>query len=233
MAHGLDQRLLAVTAVVGAPDTVAPARNCSVAAAVERGAFGNLALLQRRRQRNGLEGGARLIGGVDALIAPLALHGAVDGLGPGISIRLLRFIGRAVGVNLLQIRVQLFLQRRVKNRAVIVQVIVGIGRHGDDGAGIDIHDDAGAAVLGVILFQHILQPVFKAELHVGIQRQHKAVAVLSIVILLVVVKELRPRSVSGADGIARRAGEGIIIFYLKAHAADTIAVDKAYHAGGQ
>lgn len=37
----------------------------------------------------------------------------------------------------------------------------------------------------------------------------------------------------GADGIARRAGEGIIIFYSKAHAADTIAVDKAYHAGGQ
>ena len=68
MAHRLDEGLLTVATVVGAVDGLVPALHTGGAGAVESGVFRHLALLQRCRQRNGLEGGARLIGGVDALV---------------------------------------------------------------------------------------------------------------------------------------------------------------------
>jgi len=110
MAHRLDEGLLTVAAVVGTVDGLVPALHMGGAGAVEGGVFRHLALLQRRRQRNGLIGGTRLVGGVDALVAPLGLNGAVDGRRPGLGIRLFRFIGGALCVDLGKLRIQLGLQ---------------------------------------------------------------------------------------------------------------------------
>ena len=233
MAHRLDEGLLAVAAVVGAVNGLIPALDPGGTGAVEGGAFGHLALLQRRRQGDGLEGGAGLIGGVDALVAPLGLDGVVNGIGPGLGVLLLRFIGGAVGVDLGQGRFQLGLQGVVKEDAGLVEIVVGIGGHGDDGPGVHIHDDAGAAVLGPIFFQHALQTVFQAQLHVGVQGQHQIMAVFRVVILLIGIQQSRTGSVSGADSIAGGAGEGIVIFCFQAHAALVLVIYKAQHTGGQ
>ena len=187
MAHRLDEGLLTVAAVVGTVDGLVPALHTSGAGTVEGGVFRHLALLQRRRQRNGLIGGTRLVGGVDALVAPLGLNGAVDGRRPGLGVRLLRFIGGALCVDFGKLRIQLGLQGIVKNRAVVIQIVVGIGRHGHNGPGVHIHNDAGAAVFCAVFFQHTLQSVFQTHLDIGIQRQHQTVPVFRIEDLLVVV----------------------------------------------
>ena len=134
MAHRLNEGLLAVAAVLGAPDGLVPALHTGGAGAVEGGVFRHLALLQRRRQRNGLESGAGFVGGIDALVAPLGLDGVVDGRRPCVCIRLLRLIGGAVGVDFGQRRFQLGFQGVVIQDARLVEVIIGIGRHGNDGA---------------------------------------------------------------------------------------------------
>ena len=233
MAHRLNKGLLAVAAVVGAPDPAVPPLNRGVAAAVEGGVFRHLALLQRRRQRNGLIGGTRLVGGVDALVAPLGLNGAVDGRRPGLGVRLLRFVGGALCVDFGKLRIQLGFQGIVKNRAVVIQIVVGIGRHGHNGPRVHIHNDAGAAVFCAVFFQHTLQAVFQAHLDVGIQRQHQTVPVFRIEDLLVVVHQFRAGGVSGTDGIPGSAGKGVIVLGLQAHAAHAVGVYKAQNAGSQ
>ena len=60
---------MAVAAAVAAAD--GGVQHADGAAAVKGGVLVNDALLQRRRQRQRLEGGARLIGVVDGLVAPL------------------------------------------------------------------------------------------------------------------------------------------------------------------
>ena len=233
MAHRLDEGLLTVAAVVGTVDGLVPALHTGGAGTVEGGVFRHLALLQRRRQRNGLIGGTRLVGGVDALVAPLGLNSAVDGRRPGLGIRLLRFIGGALCVDLGKLRIQLGFQGIVKNRAVVIQIVVGIGRHGHDSSGVHIHNDAGAAVFGAVFFQHTLQSVFQTHLDVGIQRQHQTVPVFRIEDLLVVVHQFRAGGVSGTDGIPGSTGKGIVVLGLQTHTAHAVGVYKAQNAGSQ
>ena len=58
-------------------------------------------------------------------------------------------------------------------------------------------------------------------------------AVFRVVILFIGIQQSRTGGVSGADGIACGAGEGIVILGFQAHAALVLVIYKAQHAGGQ
>ena len=218
---------------LGAVDGLAPALDHDGAGAVEGGVLVHQSLLQGRGQGDGLEGGAGLIGGVDALVAPLGAHHGAGGLTHRRLVLLLRLVGGTVSLQLCQLLIQLRLERFIVNGAVVVGVVVGVGGHGQNGAGIDIHDDACGTVFRVELIHHALDALFQIVLDVAVQSQNQVLAVLRVIVLFVLVKEVAAHGISGGDRQSGGAGEDGVVLGLQAHAALVFAVDKSDDAGCQ
>ena len=204
------------------------------AGAVEGGVHVHRALLQRHGQCDGLVGGAGLVGVLIALVPPLLVLGVHPGVGEGLVVVLLRLIAAPVLLDGGQIRLQLRLEGLVVDGGEVAGVVVGVGGHGQDGAGLGVHHDAGAAVGGVELLQHALQALFQVVLDVGVQRQHQAAAVLRVEHLLPAAEEQRRAvDVGGGDGQAGAALEHVVIGGLQAVGAGVRGVDEAQHVPRQ
>ena len=131
-----------------------------------------------RRQGQDLEGGARLIGVVQRLVAPLQQlhigHGALPAL-------------------------DTLLQRLVADGQKVVQIVVGIRRHGQYAAGLGVHHDAAGTVGGGELIHHALDALFQIVLDGGVQRQRQVAAVLGGEILLIGIQHIVLCLILGGD----------------------------------
>ncbi|CAN4013502.1 Inner membrane ABC transporter permease protein ycjP, partial [Dysosmobacter welbionis] len=190
--------------------------------------------LQGRGQRDGLEGGAGLVGVLIALVPPLL---ELDG-GPGIRqrliVRLLRLVGAAVLLDLRQSGIQFRLKSLSIDGGKVSRIIVGIGGHGHNAAGVHVHDDAGAAVGRVVLIQHTLQALFQGVLDVGVQSQHQAAAILRIKHLLAAAEQQRRAVYVGRrNGQSSAAAEHVIIGRLQPVGAHIVGIDEPYHIACQ
>ena len=227
------QCLEPVAGPLGAVDGPSPALDRDGAGAVEGGVHVHHALFQGRSQGDGLEGGAGLIGGVDALVAPLRTQNGALGRRDSCLVVLLRLIVGPVLGQLRQLTVQLGLELFVVQRTIGIGVISRVGRHGQDGAAVDVHDDARAALGGVELGDHAGKALFQRRLDTPVQRQHQAVAVFRIIVLLILIEHVVAVVVPGGDGKARGALKNAVVLGLQAHAAHIVIVDKAQHIGRQ
>ncbi|CAN3988299.1 Restriction endonuclease subunit S, partial [Dysosmobacter welbionis] len=228
------QGLGAVAGPLGAVDGLSPALHVDGAGAGEGGVHVHHALLQGRGQRDGLEGGAGLVGVLIALVPPLL---ELDG-GPGIRqrliVRLLRLVGAAVLLDLRQSGIQFRLKPLSIDGGKVSRIIVGIGGHGHNAAGVHVHDDAGAAVGRVVLIQHTLQALFQGVLDVGVQSQHQAAAILRIKHLLAAAEQQRRAVYVGRrDGQSSAAAEHVIIGRLQPVGAHIVGIDEPYHIACQ
>ena len=219
VAGGGFQILHTVAGVVGAVDGLVPALNPDGPVAGEGGVHGHLPLLQGGGQGHRLEGGAGLVGILIALVAPLLELGGSQGF--------VIFFGALRKA--LQRGQELF----VGDGAVIVGIVIGVRGHGHDGAGVDVHDDAGGTVFGVELLHHALDALFQVILDIDIQGQHQVAAVFRVVILLIVKEQGLIVVVLGCDRQSGGAGEDAVILRLQAVGADVVGVDEAQYIGGQ
>ena len=204
------QRLVAVAAAVAAVD--GGVQHADGAAAVKGGVLVNDALLQRRRQRQRLEGGARLIGVVDGLVAPLTQ------LRPR------------------QIQLAVFHHFRhdpVIDRRGVVEVVAGVGGHGQNGAGLHVHHDARGAVGRLGGVHHLRQRLFHIVLHRSVQRQHDVAAVLGLVILLIAVGHVVARVVLAGHHQTRLAVQNAVIPRLQPVQTVIIRAHEADDLGGE
>ena len=196
------------------------------AAAVKGGIFVNDALLQTGSQHDGLEGRAWLVGVGDGLVGPLG----VDCVGIGLLIGLLigerrlfllcqlspLFLGLPDGIlhrflggrfNLFGLLVHLGKQCGVSDGAVIVQVKVGTHGHAQDGAGIALHCDDHAAVLGLIPGAVLLQIALAICLYGRVDGQVDIIAIFRIVVVLEKVHQVSAHAVFRRDHQAGGAGQ--------------------------
>ena len=184
------------------------------------------ALLQRRRQGDGLKGGARLVAVGDAPVAPLVQprrhHGGIVG-GHGVLffLRIRQCFG--VGFHFRQFFHRLF----IIDLQIIIGIIAALGGHAQNGAGVDIHHNGKGAVLHIVFLNGRLQILFQIILHRGIQRQHQTVAVGGLVILFIGVEHFRLIVALGGDHRARRALQHIVVVGLQPLGAAVGIVGKA------
>ena len=208
--HGLDQGLQAVTGLVGAVDGLSG--DGDKAAAVDGGVLVDDTLLQRGGQRQDLEGGAGLVSVVQRLVAPLKqLH--------------LRQRVLAAGDALLQ--------GLVLHGGEVIQVIVGVGGHGQDAAGVDVHDDACGAVGGSELIGHILQTLFQIVLDGGVQRQRQVAAVLGGEVLFIGVHHVVAGVVLGGHHQTALTLQLLLVAGLQPVQAGVVIAHEADDMGGQ
>ena len=224
VAHRLCQSLVSVAAAGGAAD--GPGVYLHTAAAVKGGIFVNDALLQTGSQHDGLEGRAGLVGVGNGLVGPLG----VDCVGIGLLIGLLigerrlfllcqlspLFLGLPDGIlhrflggrfNLFGLLVHLGKQCGVSDGAVIVQVKVGTHGHAQDGAGIALHCDDHAAVLGLIPGAVLLQIALAICLYGRVDGQVDIIAIFRIVVVLEKVHQVSAHAVFRRDHQAGGAGQ--------------------------
>ena len=230
--HRLFQRLETVPPFFGAVD--GPFSHLHGAGAVEGGIHVDHTLLQSGGQGDGLEGGAGLVGGVDALVPPLGLHGAGLGRADRRLVLLLGGVGHALGLQRRQRGLQLGFQGVVVQCSVVIQVIVGIRGHTYDGPGVHVHHDAGGAVFGVELLDHGLHALFQGSLDIDVHGQHQVIAVFRVEDLLIaLVQQLRT---GGVFGCHRHTGGALqlgVVLGLQPHAALIIGIHKADDIGAQ
>ena len=208
--HGLDQRLKAVTGLVGAVDGVVG--DVDEAAAVDGGVHVDDALLQRGGQRQDLEGGAGLVGVVQRLVAPLEqLHVGQRALAP---------------LHPLQ-------QGLILHGGKVVEVVVGVGGHGQNAAGFGVHDDAGGAVGGGELVGHGLKALFQIVLDGGVQRQRQVAAVLGGEVLLVGVHHVVAGVVLGGHHKAALPLQLLLVAGLQPVQAGVLVAHEADDVGRQ
>ena len=204
------QGLVAVAAPVAAVD--GGIQHMDGAGAVEGGILVDNPLLQSRRQGQDLEGGAGLIGIVDGLVAPLA----------------------QLGVR----QVQLLLRHQLGDGGIIngrrvVQVVAGAGGHGQNRAGLHIHDNARGAVGGLGGGDHLIDGLFHIILNGGVQGQDDVAAVLRLIILFVAIEHIVARRVLGRHHQARLPLQGAVIPGLQAVEAGIIRTYEADDLRGQ
>ena len=206
----LDEGLLAVAVVVRAADR--RAHDVDGAGAVDCRALVDDALLERGGQRQDLERRTGLIGIVERLVAPLAqLHLAERG-------------GAVLDGGA---------QTRVLHGRRVVEVIVRIGCHGEDAAGLGVHDDAGGAVFRVELVEHLLDAFFKVVLHGGVEREDEVAAVLGGVVLLVLIEQVVARVVARGDDETGLALELVLILRFQPVKTGVVRADEADHLRGE
>ena len=228
------QGLGAVAGPLGTVDGFSPALHVDGAGAGEGGVHVHHALLQGRGQRDGLEGGAGLVGVLIALVPPLLILSVGPGIRQGLVILFLRFIGSTVLLDLRQSGIQFRLKPLSIDGGKVSRIIVGIGGHGHNAAGVHVHDDAGAAVGRVVLIQHTLQALFQGVLDVGVQSQHQAAAILRIKHLLAAAEQQGCAvDIGGRDSQAVAAVEHVIIGRLQPVGAHIAGIDEPYHIACQ
>ena len=220
-----------MSALLGAVKGLIPPLNHDGAGTAERGIHVHHALLQRRRQGDGLEGGAGLIGIGHAAVAPLKTLGLAPSIADGRTVILFCLVGVLFLLQLLQLFLYRCQELFIMDSAVIAGVKGGIGGHGDDGTGIHLHDDAGAAVFGVEGLQHALHVLLQGGLDPGVQGQHHVIAVLRVDDILVVEGQVRVAGVFCGHSVAAGALQHVVELGLQAVGPLVLAVDKAHHVG--
>ena len=156
--------------------------NAVSAGAVQGGVEGRLAGVHTHGRRDDLEDASGVIQLGDGLVLPLDVA-VVAGV---IALRVKNFVAVGIGdvaavfileVDAVELRfrvdqlVQVGLVGGVVQRVVGVEI--GLRGHGEDGTGLDVHDDGRAAVLDIISRDCFVQVALHHFLHVHIQREDK------------------------------------------------------------
>ena len=226
VSHRLRQSLLAVSVLVGAADILSV--NDYGAAAVEGAVAVGGAVLQGHGQGQDLEGGAGLIAVVHRLAAPLEQLGLTQQVIVGLGV-FLALLGRVFLIRLGQLGLELF---RIDLPGGVGVVVRG-GVNGQDGPGIGVHDDAESAVLGPELRDHVGDAPLQVVLDVAVEGGLDAVALLSVIILLILEHQLRTPAVGGRHRQAGSTVQGILVESLQAVGPVVVGVQEADHMGGQ
>ena len=214
----LCQRFRAVTAAAPAVDRVCPSENVHAPAAVEVRGLAHRARLQGHCQCDDLEGGPRLVGVGNCLVAP---HGRA----------LLRQKLVALRLGLRRVHTRL---RRAADGQVVVEVKVVEGGHCQHRAGLDIHDDAAGAVLHHIVLHGEREIFFEIILHGRVDGEHHVLAVLRVVVILKIGEQhIRSGGVRGADDAPVNAGERAVKTVFKTGETVIVHADEAYHMAGE
>ena len=193
-----------------------------IAGAVEGVALRHHPLLQSGGQHHRLEGGARLIGVVDHLAAPL--------LEAGVAHRLV--IGLVGARRVAPQGLQRGGQALVDDGAGLVQVIGGDADVGQDGPGVRVHDDADAAPLGVVGLDALLHRLLGELLDVHVDGEGDVAAVGGVHVVGPAVGHLGAVVGLGGDHPAHRARQLLVIQGLHP-VGPAVVVDEAHHLGGQ
>ena len=106
---------------------------------------------------------------------------------------------------------QLRLIARIINGIGIVGVKIRLAGHSQNRAGIHIHDHGAAAILHIVAFNGIRKIALHDLLQIHINGQHKALAILCGMVLLVLLTELVFMRIGQADGAAILPGQYRII----------------------
>ena len=170
------------------------------AAAIEARVQVDDIFLKRHRKRQRFERGARLVGIVDGLAAPLLVEKVAcvfDDL-------LLRHAGG---------------QKVVVDRAGGVQIVGRQRRHRQHRAGVDIHDDALGTLAGTESRLKLLHAFLKVILDSRVERRVQIVSVFRIEILVVLVEHGAAVAVACGDDHAVFTGQLVVVRCLKAHRA--------------
>ena len=186
---------------------------------MEGGVFIGNPLLQRHGGGEGFENRARLIIVGHRLIFPLLPLGRLESLGLFIP-RQHGDLGRHVGIG---------------DHLILVGVVIPLGGHGQNRAGIHLHHDADTPVFGPGLLDRHLQIFFREILHRLIDGQHQGMALLRIDGAFVFQGggHLLAPAVLGGDDPPRLARQHIVVIGFQPLAALVFRVDKAQHAGQQ
>ena len=202
----LRQVLLAVTGrALGAVDGLA--LDLYAAAAIEARVQVDNVFLKRHRERQCFERGARLVGVVDGLAAPLL----VEKVSHVFEDLLLRHAGG---------------QKVVVDRAGGIQVVGRQRRHRQYRAGVDVHDDALGALAGAKARLELLHTFLKVILDGRVERRVQVAAVFRVEILVVLVEHGAAVAVARGDDHTVLAGQLVVVRRLKAHRA-AVVVGKA------
>ena len=173
--------------------------------------------LQCRRRYKDLKNGAGLIRITDRPVTPLAVQGLPLRLAP---------------LGLILNGIQLCLNRGIGHYARLIEIIVGQGGHGENGAGIHIHHDAIGTFrlrVNIRLFQALLQIV----LNHPVDCQNKAVPLLGIIRGLILIGHIVLCAVFSRDNATGRAGQLLVILKLQAGAALVIRSGESNDRGGK
>ena len=230
---GIHQVLRTVAGRLPAADT--PVFNLLVAGAIERRTQGCGMFLQRHGRNQDLEGRAGIIGIGDGAVEPFGgqrIAARLFGLLFGQRNGRCRFGGKTFLLGLLGHQlVDLPLQLFIGQRKGIVGVEVGIVGHGQNGARIDIHDDAGNMVGNLVVGISHFQVLFQIVLNDLVDGQNQAVAVLGLVVHFIFKRHLAALGVGRLDDAAVDAAQFLIIIGFQTVKTLVVAADKAEGMG--
>ena len=222
---------------LGAADGLVVSGHFIRAAAIEGVVFRHHPLLQGGGQHHRLEGGTRLIPGVQCLAAPLGVYRVGIGLGLGLLQQFslgetLRVVLFQVGIDVVGILLHLLVEQLVGDGGVVVGVEAGGAGHGQNRPRLGVHHDAKGPVAHIIGLDPLGQGLFRIGLDGGIDGQGQVIAVDGIDKFGIVVIHLGARTGTGGDDPACRALEHIVIGRLDAHRAP-LGIDKSQGLGRQ
>ena len=197
------------------------------AAAVEAVVQRDRAGVQARCQRDDLKGRARLVAVADAAVSPLlqtrGCHCVV--------VRGDRLLAFLAALRVFQRTRVHFLKRfvlsGVKDFQIVVRIVAAEGRHCDDIAGLCVIDDPKRAVEHVIAVDSVEHLLFQRPLHGQVDRQHQAVAVARLIILLIGIEHFCLIIALGRDHGAGSALQRAVIIRLQPLRALVLRVGEA------
>ena len=186
------------------------------------------AFFQRHRQRDHLENGAGIVGVRDRLVAPVTRQRRALRLSLRFGDQLL-FLGIADIVGILFIffdisvfdqilgvdRVDLLFLIRVDGKG-IVEVKAVDRSHREDLAGVNVHHDAYAALMDLVVDNALLHVLFHDALDGLVDRQHQRAAVDRADVLVVVKGHLGRDTVLSRNDTTGRTREIIVVLELYA-----------------
>ena len=202
-------------------------------AAVEAVVYRGGSLFNGGGHGDGLKGGSGLIAVGDHPVAPLGKPCRHQRLLIGIDRLVIGFAALLQGgVGALQ-PVQLLLYRRVADLQVVVGVVAAQGGHGQHFSGFHVHNEAKGAVLHVIFFNGGLHIFLQIVLQGGVQRQHHAVAIGSLVVFFKRIGHLRLIVALGGDDLSGGSLQGVVVVGFNALRTHVAGVGKADDLGRQ
>ncbi|MPM14948.1 hypothetical protein SDC9_61312 [bioreactor metagenome] len=198
-----------------------PASHLHRAGTEEGVLFGDRTLLQRGSKHHGFEGGTRLVGIVEGLVAPLVELGVAEGLEVILLTRRVFYI------------LQLGYLCGVADRPGVVEVVFGGTGHGVNGAGGGIHHDAEAAFPGFEPGDALGEGTLGIVLDGGINGEMKVVAVHRVHVIFIAGEHFGARTGLCGDDPSVHTRELIVTDGLDAVGAVIVAVYETDYLGGQ
>ena len=121
----------------------------------------------------------------------------------------------------------------VKDGERIVGVVIPLGRHRQNAAGVHVHDDHHAARQRIVVLHGAVQLFFRVVLDHLVDGEHQAVAVLGRVKAVVFIPHVPAGGRLRRHLPPRRAGQHVVVVGLQPRKAVVVGAGKAQHRGGK